>query len=136
MENLPKRFEKFVLDDFFQLDVDEFENGYFLFLSVKKVKPKLNEKVTKMIDRIDDTGFIISTYCYCWKSYYKIFVCDYMQKPWQNEFHIRDMLATLNGCHGFAVQSDMVDFTDWMRSLKNNEMIYLTKTRPTSQPLQ
>lgn len=119
MENLPKRFDRFILSDFFQTEVDEFHDGHFLFLSAKEVKLKINEKLSEMIDYNSEKGFIISTYCYSTKQYHKIFVFDCKQKGWQNNYDIRCLLATLNGCDENAVQSDIKDFIEWMEDEKS-----------------
>lgn len=115
MNSLPKRNTRFILDDFFQVSVDEFHRGTFLFLSAKKVKTKFNNKLLEDVESFDEYGWVISTYCYDYKSYHKIFVCEYKQKPWKNHYHIEALLSSLNCCHGYAVNNSIEEFFDWMK---------------------
>lgn len=110
----PKRNTRFKLDDFFQVEVDDFHSGKFLFLSAKKVKTKSDEKLLDEVESFDEYGWVISTWCYDCKYYYKIFVCQYRQKAWKNHYHIESMLAGLNGCDGYAVNSPIEEFVEWM----------------------
>jgi len=110
----PKRNTIFKLEDFFQVDVDDFHRGTFLFLSVKQVKTKSDEKLLEYIDGFDEYGWIISTYNYDLKCYYKIFVCKYTQKAWKNHYRIEGMLSGLNGCNGSAGNITIKEFIEWM----------------------
>jgi len=110
----PKRNTKFKLQDFFQVEVDDFHSGEFLFLSAKKVKTKHNEKLLQDVDSFDEYGWIISTWCYDCKYYYKIFICQYQQKDWKNNYHIESLLAELNGCDGYSVNDNITEFVQWM----------------------
>jgi hypothetical protein len=110
----PKRNTRFKLSDFFQTKVDDFEDGRFLFLSAKKVRTKTTKNLLGKIQSYDEYGWIISTYCYNAKYYYKIFVCDYRQKAWKNHYHIESELAAINGCDGYAVKNSIEEFIDWM----------------------
>jgi hypothetical protein len=114
----PKRNTRFKLDDFFQVKVDDFHSGEFLFLSAKKVKTKSDAKLLDEVESFDEYGWIISTWCYNFKYYYKIFVCQYRQKAWKNHYHIESMLAGLNGCDGYAVNNTIEEFTEWMEVSK------------------
>ena len=109
----PKRNTRFKLEDFFQVAVDDFHSGEFLFLSVKKVKTKSDEKLLDEVESFDEYGWVISTWCYDCKYYYKIFVCQYRQKPWKNHYHIEGMLANLNGCDSNS-NIPISDFVEWM----------------------
>lgn len=110
----PKRNTKFKLQDFFQVEVDDFNNGNFLFLSAKKVKTKSNEKLREEVESFDEYGWLISTWCYDCKYYYKIFVCGYKPKAWKNNYHIRGLLSDLNAGDGYAVHDTIEDFIEWM----------------------
>ena len=110
----PKRNTKFKLADFFQVEVDEFHQGVFLFLSAKKVKTTTDSKLFENIEFVDEYGWVISTYCYSSNYYYKIFICQYRAKPWHNNYHIRSYLAGINGCDGYTVVDTIEDFVDWM----------------------
>ena len=110
----PKRNTRFKLEDFFQVEVDDFNNGYFLFLSAKKVKTKSDEKLMEDVESFDEYGWVISTWCYSCKYYYKIFVCNYKSKPWHNNYHIRSHLSAINGCDGFTATETIEEFISWM----------------------
>jgi hypothetical protein len=110
----PKRNTRFKLEDFFQVEVDEFNHGNFLFLSAKKVKVILNDKLLEEIESIDEDGWVISTYCYDTKFHYKIFICDYKARAWRNNYNIRSLISLLNCCDGFSVHSPIQDFIEWM----------------------
>jgi len=110
----PKRNTKFKLESFFQLDVDEFEHGYFLFLSAKQVYIKTNKYLLEKTKNVDNKGYIISTYCYNNKSYHKILICEYKQMPWENHYHIESHLAGANGCDCFAVNETIEEFLTWI----------------------
>ena len=60
----------------------------------------------------------VRTWCYDCKYYYKIFVCQYRQKAWKNHYHIESMLAGLNGCDGYAVNSTIEEFAEWVEVSK------------------
>lgn len=114
MNTLPKRNTKFKLEDYFQIDVDDFHNGNFLFLSAQKVKTKINEDLTNRIESYDEYGWIISTYCYDYSIYHKIFICEHKLNPWQNHYHAEMELACANNCDGYAVNNSLSDFIEWM----------------------
>ncbi|MFY8160229.1 MAG: hypothetical protein ACOVNU_02785 [Candidatus Kapaibacteriota bacterium] len=112
----PKRNTKFRLEDFFQTEVDEFYKGDFLFLSAKKVKTKSNDKLLDKLKFFDEYGWVISTWSYTRKYYYKIFVCQFKQKGWENEYRIRWSLAELNGCDDYSINTSIAEFLDWMQT--------------------
>lgn len=114
----PKRNTKFRLEDFYQSKVDEFHNGDFLFLSAKKIKTKSNDKLLDKVKIIDEYGWVISTWSYNNKYYFKIFVCQFNNKGWENEFRIRRLLAELNGCDEYAINKSIAEFLDWMQISK------------------
>ncbi len=116
--NFPKRNTRFKLEDFFQVEVDDFHSGYFLFLSAKKVKTRGSEKLLSEVESFDEYGWIISTWSYDYKFYYKIFVCQYRQKAWKNHYHIESLLAELNGCDGYSVNNSIEEFVEWMNVSK------------------
>ncbi len=107
------------MDDFFQTEVDEFHNGLFLFLSAKEVNIKVDRDVLEKIENYESKGWIVSTYCYTAKLYYKILVCDYQPKPWQNHYHIEAVLSESNGCYGYAIKSSIEEFIEWMQITDN-----------------
>ena len=112
--SFPKRNTKFKLEDFFQTEVDEFHYGDFLFLSAKKVKVKSNDKLLDKIKIIDEYGWVISTWSYDRRYYFKIFVCQFNNIAYANEYHIRRSLAELNGCDEYAINNSIAEFLDWM----------------------
>ena len=114
-QKFPKRNTRFELEDFFQIAVDDFHSGEFLFLSAKKVKTESNKNLIDLVESFDEYGWVISTWCYNLKCYLRIFVCEYKQKMWKNSFHIESILAQLNGCNGYAVNSSIEEFVEWMK---------------------
>jgi hypothetical protein len=112
--SFPKRNTKFKLEDFFQTEVDEFHYGDFLFLSAKKIKTKSNDKLLDKVESYDEYGWVISTWSYTRKYFYKIFVCQFRPKGWGNAQKIKSLLAELNGCDDFAINNSIADFIDWM----------------------
>lgn len=58
----PKRNTRFKLEDFFQVSVDDFHSGDFLFLSAKKVRTKSDERLLEEVDYFDEYGWVISTW--------------------------------------------------------------------------
>jgi hypothetical protein len=118
MNPLPlNKYDKFRLTDFFQIAIDDFCDGDFMFLSVKNVKTKVDDSVNKRLKRIDEHGWIISTWSYYLKRHYKIFVCDYAQSGWENSYHLSSDIANLNGCDGYAQCSSIQDFSEWVQPL-------------------
>lgn len=113
----PKKNTKFRIESFFQLDVDEFEDGNFLFLSAKEVYIKTDKYIKDKTKNVDNKGWIISTYCYTNKWYHKILVCEYKQMPWENHYHIESALAGVNGCDCFAVNETIEEFLTWIEIL-------------------
>jgi hypothetical protein len=114
VDKFPKRNTKFKVESFFQVSVDDFHDGEFLFLSAKKVNTKTDEKLLNEIESVDEYGWVISTWCYDCKYYYKIFVCEYKQRAWKNHYHIESKLASLNGCDGYSLNITIDEFIEWM----------------------
>jgi len=110
----PKRNTRFRLSDFFQIDVDDFHSGNFLFLSAKKVKTNTDSDLMNDIHSCDEFGWVISTYCYDYKMFYKIFICEYLQMAWKNHYHIEVSLSALNKCDGYSANNTIHDFVEWM----------------------
>lgn len=117
MENklqFPKKNEKFKIENFFQLEVDEFEDGKFLFISAKEVYIKTNKYLQDKTESVNNKGYIVSTYCYNNKSYHKILVCKYKSMPWENHYHIESQLASANRCDCFAINETIEEFLSWI----------------------
>ena len=110
----PKHNTRFKLDDFFQVEVDSFHSGEFLFLSAKKVKTIISDSIINDIKTFDEYGWIINTYCYNFKSYFKIFVCPYDTNGYVNNYEIRAIFAMENDCDGYSVNSPIEEFLEWM----------------------
>lgn len=110
----PKKNTRFKIESFFQLDVDEFEHGIFLFLSAKEVYIETNKYLKDKTKNIDNKGHIISTYNYTNKSYHKILICEFTSMPWENHYHIESNLANANGCDGYSVNESIEQFLTWM----------------------
>lgn len=115
--SFPKRNTRFKLEDFFQVQVDVFYSGEFLFLSAKKVRTKSDKELLDELESFDEYGWVISTWCYNYKCYHKIFVCQYRQKAWKNHYRIENMLAVLNGCDIYAGNNNINAFIEWMEFL-------------------
>lgn len=111
----PKRNTRFTIEDFFQIEVDNFRDGIFMFISADIVKIKWNKHLTENCDSIDKYGWKIQTYCYTYKMYYNILICNYKQKPWKNHYNIESNIAHANKCDGFSVEGDINDFIEWMK---------------------
>lgn len=112
--NFPARNTKFRLEDFFQTDVDDFRSGDFMFISADIVKIKCNKHIWKDCEAVDKFGWVIKTYCYTYKTYWNILICNYKSKPWHNHYHIEGNIASSNGCHGYCLTGDIKDFIEWM----------------------
>ena len=96
--DFPPRNTKFKLEDFFQTDVDDFEDGYFKFISADIIKVKTNKRTWEDCELVDKYGWKIKTYCYTAKYYYSILICSYSPKPWHNGYTIKRNLAFKDIC--------------------------------------
>ena len=110
----PARNTKFKLEDFFQTDVDDFKDGYFMFISADIVKIKRNKHIWKDCESVDKYGWVIKTYSYTYKRYWNILICNYKPIPWHNHYHIEGNIASANGCDGYCLTGDINDFIEWM----------------------
>ena len=114
IELLPKKNQRFRIEDFFQTEVDAFEHGDFLMKSIKKAVTRISPEMAKDIESIDTYHYVISTYCYTYKRHWKIIVCNLKSRPWHNSYHCRDATASANGGDGYCHAAPINDFIDWV----------------------
>jgi hypothetical protein len=112
----PNRNTKFSLEDFYQVEVDDFRHGHFLFLSATKVKIRTDAVLFQDVESVDEYGWIVSTYSYTVHYYEKILLCNFKAIPWHNHYKIRGRLASLNGCDGYAIENTTEEFIEWMKT--------------------
>lgn len=111
----PARNTKFKIGDFFQVEVDDFIDGDFLFISADIIKIKRNKHIWEDCEAVDKYGWKIKTYCYTYKRYWDILICNYKSKPWHNHYHIEGNIAAANRCDGYCLTGDVQDFIEWMQ---------------------
>lgn len=114
---IPSKGTRFILEDFYQDDVDAFHDGEFKLLSVKPIAIRVNEKLFEDVEDVCELGWAIFTYSFTHKRFEKIILCKYKPKAWHNDYHIRSAIANLNNGDGFSFCYDLEEFIDWMKPL-------------------
>lgn len=111
----PKRNTRFEMEDFFQLDVDDFTTGIFLFLSAKEVDIITDKELLEDVEWVSEKGIIVSTYCYTYSSYMKFLIVDFRVKPWHNTYTVRRAFTRTMGIDWMAFHGSKEDFIEWMK---------------------
>lgn len=115
MKEFPKRNTKFIMEDFFQTDVDDFETGVFMFISEKQVKIIVDDKLMEDCEWVAETGTIVSVYCFNYKRYMKLLCVEFRAKPYHNSYTIRRGFIRTHAIDDMAFQGTREDFIEWMR---------------------
>lgn len=115
----PKRYTRYTMEDYFQLDVDDFCSGDFLFLSAKEVDIIVDDKLMEDIEEYDKKGTIVSTYCYTYKCYMRFLIVNYKAKPWHNNYTIRRGFTRTMSISDMAFHGTKQDYIEWMKITPN-----------------
>lgn len=113
MKEFPKRYTRFILQDFHQIDVDDFYDGDFMFSSAKEIKVKTNDDVNADVISVEEIGWIVKVYDYNNHYYVKILICDYTSKPWHNNYVIKGKLCRANDCDYWGDYT-LEGFLEWI----------------------
>jgi len=103
------------MEDYFQVEVDDFITGEFLFLSAKEVPIKVDEWILRDVQSVDQTGWIVSTYCYTYHCFMKFLIVGYEAKPWHNDYTIRRGFTRTMNIDDMAYHGSEKDYLEWMQ---------------------
>jgi hypothetical protein len=121
----PKKFTRYLMEDYFQTEVDDFDTGRFLFLSAKEVDIVTDDVIFENTEQVDEKGIIVSAYCYNYKRYMKMLIVNYKLKPWHNNFTVRRRFVGTMPIDDIAFHGTKEDYIEWMNiqptKIKPNE---------------
>ncbi len=116
--DFPKRYTRYNMEDYFQVDVDDFFTGKFLFLSAREVDIIVDDKILEDVETVDKKGVLVSTYCYTYKRYMKFLIVNYKAKPWHNNYTIRRGFTRTMQIDDMAFHGTKEDYIRWMEIIK------------------
>ncbi len=121
-KRMPHPLQCFKMIDFFQTEVDDFDDGHFRFISMEEKVLMPPHDPDSGVLSVDDKGFIIKTHCYNlyrdaaanWHGHeFTILVAKYELKPWCNHYKAERLIAAANGCSKMCAMS-LDGFIEWI----------------------